>query len=98
MSNNQPVSARTVLDAVLEIKRLGSARALEQLEESEPDLASYAMESLSDIHRRLLSLGGRAKASQRVYHDIQSLVLTCVLAMRRFADVTDGDSEPERGD
>jgi len=44
------------------------------------------------------SLGGRAKASQRVYHDIQSLVLTCVLAMRRFADVTDGDSEPERGD
>ena len=97
MADHPHVTARTVLDAVLEIKRLGSTRALEQLEEAEPELASYVMEALSDVHRQVLALGGCAKASQRVYLDIQALVLTCITAMRHSADRPGDDAEPEAG-
>ena len=97
MSNESQVTARTVLDAVLEIKRLGPARALEQLEEDESELASFVMESLSDVHRRLLALRGRASASQAVYLDFQTLVLVCITACRAQVSPPDPD-DPSRSD
>jgi len=86
MSLDQQVSARAVLDVVLAIKRIGPARALEQLEEAEPEIASYLMESLSDVHRHVLALGGRGKSSQSVYLDMQAIVLICITALRGSGD------------
>lgn len=83
MASDQQVSARSVLDAVMELRRRGARQALEELEQVEPDLASYLMESLSDVHRQLLALGGPAKASRRLYRDIQSLTLVCITALRK---------------
>ena len=83
MATDQQVSARAVLDAVMELRRRGSRQALQELEQVEPDLASYLMESLSDVHQKLLALGGPAKASRRLYDDMQSLALVCIAALRK---------------
>jgi hypothetical protein len=76
------IPARRVLDAVLEIRRLGPDRALCRLEENEPDLAEYVLESLSALHGDLLKLGGRARATRQVYHQTQELVLVSIAADR----------------
>jgi hypothetical protein len=86
MPSNQPVSTRVLLEAVMELKRIGSGRALEKLEEAEPELGSYLMESLSDVHQQLLALGGRAKPSQRVFRDMRAICLVCISALRHSAD------------
>jgi hypothetical protein len=72
-----------VLDALLELRRRGRQRAWEELEQVEPDLASYAVETLSVLHAGLLRLGGRAKQTARVLQQAESLVLVCVTALRR---------------
>lgn len=82
MPSDQQVSAKAVLDAVLALRRQGSRQAIEHLEQIKPDLSEYLLETLSDIHRQLLALGGPARQSLRVYRQIQSLVLVTVTALR----------------
>lgn len=92
MSTDKHISARTVLDAVLAIKRIGIKRALEQLEDAEPELASFVMESLSTVHQQLLALGGRAKPTQRVLREIESIILVCITSLlTRDHNPSDGD-------
>src|SRR5438105_3940607 len=69
------ISARDVLSAVIAMQRLGASELLRRLEQSQPDLAEYAMESLSNLHGRLLALGGRAKQTQKVFELMQTIVL-----------------------
>lgn len=83
MASDQQVTAKTVLDAELALRRSGAKKALEELEQVEPDLTNYLLESLSDLHRKLLDLGGPAKASQRMFLDVQHLTLVCITALRR---------------
>lgn len=83
MASNPRVSSCDVLDALLELRRLGPKRSLQRLEETDPELASYAMESLSQIHRHLLDLGGPATLTQKSFMRVQSLLLVCVFAMQR---------------
>ncbi len=83
MPSDQQVTAKSVLDAEMALRRSGAKQALEELEQVEPDLTSYLLESLSDVHRKLLALGGRAKASQRVFLEMQHLTLVCITALRR---------------
>ena len=80
MPSDQIVTARAILDAVLELRRLGSTRVLRTLEQVEPDLAEYVMENLSLIHAGLLSLGGRPKRTTRVFRQVEELALVCVTA------------------
>ena len=82
MPSDQQVSAKAVLDAVLALRRQGSRQAIEHLEQIEPDLTDYLLETLSDIHRQLLALGGPARQSRRLYRQVQSLVLVTVTALR----------------
>lgn len=92
MSTEKHISARTVLDAVLAIKRIGIKRALEQLEDAEPELASYMMESMSTVHQQLLALGGRAKPTQRVFREIESIILVCIKStLTRDGNSSDGE-------
>lgn len=80
--SDQQVSAKAVLDAVMSLRRRGATKVLEELEQVEPDLTNYLLESLSDLHRKLLALGGPAKASQRVFVEFQHLSLVCITALR----------------
>lgn len=62
---DQLVSARAILRAEAELRRVGHRQTMTQREQIEPDLSGHLWEQLSDIHRRLLSLGGSPKESQR---------------------------------
>lgn len=82
MASDQTVSARAILRAENEIRRVGHRQAMDQLEQTEPDLSSHLWEQLSEIHRRLLRLGGPPKESRRCYRGVQRLMLVTILAMR----------------
>jgi len=82
MASDQQVSARAILRAESELRRVGHRQTMTQLEQIEPDLSGHLWEALSDIHRRLLALGGSPKESQRCYRRIQQLMLVTILAMR----------------
>lgn len=53
------IRPRTVLNCVLQLQRQGVTPAMQQLEETEPDLAEYLLGTLSNIHHELLGLHGR---------------------------------------
>ena len=83
MPSDQTVSAKAVLAAVLEIQRRGPTPALQHLEQVEPDLANYLMETLSVIHQRLTALNGPPKTTQRAFLEVQSLALVCITALQK---------------
>lgn len=83
MASDQTVSARAILRAENELRRVGHRQAMTQLEQLEPDLSSHLWENLSDIHRKILTLGGPPKASQRCYRQVQHLMLVTILAIRQ---------------
>ena len=76
------ITAQQVLDAVLELQRLGPDRALQRLEAHEPELSEYVLESLSALHHKLLKLGGRARTTRQVYLRAQQLALVSIAAVR----------------
>ena len=82
MASDQQVSARAVLDAMMEIQRRGH-RVREDLEQIEPDLARYLMESLSAVHGKLIDLSGPADETQRLYREIEAITLVCTTALRK---------------
>jgi hypothetical protein len=55
MPSDAIVSARDVLAALAEVRRLGPRRAWSDMEAAEPDLAEFALEELSAVHQRLLA-------------------------------------------
>ena len=83
MPSDQQVSARAVLDAELMLRRQGPHQLLHNLEQVEPDLTNFLLETLTDIHQAILKLGGPARASQQVYMDVQRLSLVSITALRR---------------
>jgi len=98
MASDQMVSAQAILRAEMELRRVGHKQAMDQLEQVEPDLSSHLWEELSEIHRRLLALGGPPKESRRCYRRIQRLMLVSILALRHghnelWRDLYDPDSE-----
>ena len=76
------VTAQRVLDAVLELQRLGPDQALHRLEQNEPCLAEYVLEGLSAMHHKIFELGARARETRPVYLQAQQLVLVCITAVR----------------
>ena len=82
MASDRIVSARNVLDALSELKRIGTTTALEQLEQIEPDLASYLMEELGRVHEALLKLHAKPRITRRLIHQIELMTLVSVMALR----------------
>ena len=78
MASDQLVHARLVLQAQMQLNRRGIDSAMRHLEQTEPDLAEYVMESLGLLHQRLLDLGGSAKKTRRLYLQVQTLVLVSI--------------------
>ena len=81
MASDHLVSARAVL-RVMTLRRVGTARAMTELEQVEPDLASYLMEEFSLVHRDLLALRGPPRRTLRLQERVQTMALTCVEALR----------------
>jgi len=82
MSAIRRISPRALLRAQTRLQRQGNQRLMAELERLEPDLAEYALESLSAIYHRLLELGAPAKQSRKLYQQIESTFLICITAMR----------------
>ena len=76
------VRPRDVLAALADVRRLGRRRALEALEAAEPDLAEYALEELSAVHRRMADLGWRPRAVRRLAARVERMTLVLVTAVR----------------
>ena len=82
MASDQQVSARAILRAESELRRVGHRQTMAQLEQVEPDLSSHLWEELSAISRQLLALGGPPQKSHRCYRRIQRLTLIAILSLR----------------
>jgi len=83
MPSDQQVTSKMILQTLQELTRTGTTPALEHLEQVEPDLASYLMETLTTIYHLILGLGGSAKKSRRVYGQVQLLAVVCIVALRK---------------
>ena len=83
MPSDQMVDAKVILEAMAEIKRTGINPLMEELEATEPDLASFLMEELSLIHKRLLDTSARHKQVQRLQRQVTSLVLVAIRSLRK---------------
>jgi hypothetical protein len=77
------VHPRTVLDCVLQLQSQGTQQAMHQLEQTEPELANYLFESLSDVYHNLAALGGPPVRTRRVYRQIELIVLVCIQSLRQ---------------
>jgi hypothetical protein len=80
------VSARNVLNAISEIRRRGRWPIFQELEAAEPDLTEFLLEEISAIHHELSKTGVIRRVRRRLQGRVQSLVLVCVLSLRRCRD------------
>lgn len=83
MATDQQVTARMVLEAQLELERRGAAGCMQHLEETEPELANFVLETLSLIYTKLSNLGGSPQKTKRAFRSVQTLLLVSIEAMRR---------------
>lgn len=82
-SQDRQVSPKHVLQSLMRLKRQGSQRALEELEQLEPDLAEYLMEELSLLHQKLLELAGPPRRTRWLARRVESLALVLVASLRQ---------------
>jgi hypothetical protein len=82
MASDQVVVAQDVLRALMELRRLGTRPALEDLEKLEPDLSEFLLEELTGIHHDLLHLGASAPRARRLSRRVETLALVVVHALR----------------
>ena len=82
MSSDRIVSARHLLDAVMELQRRGSTPILSELEKLEPDLVEHLLEGHSQLHHQLQRAGLSCKQTRQVYRRAESTALVCIMALR----------------
>ncbi len=82
MASDQVVSAQDVLQALMQIRRVGTSAATEELEKQEPDLTEFLLEELSSIHHQILKLAVKASRERRLVRRIETLSLVLVTSLR----------------
>ena len=82
MPHDQVVTPRHLLEAQMLLERAGHGRFLRDLESREPEMANYLMENCSQLHGQLMALGGPARRTQRLYLQMEALLLVCLRAQR----------------
>jgi hypothetical protein len=82
-SQDRQVTSRHVLRSLLRLKRQGRQRALEELEQVEPDLAEFLMEEVSLVHRKLLELAGPPRRTRWLARRVESMALVLVASLRQ---------------
>jgi hypothetical protein len=83
MTSDQLVSARDVLRAITEVRRVGADHLLRAWERREPDLTEHLLEGLSELHRLVVTLAPHPKAERRLVRFAETLVLVQLTALRR---------------
>ena len=83
MASDQVVTAQDVLRSLIELRRLGSQRVLQDLEQQEGDLVEFLLEELSGVHQDILALGGKPGRSRRLVQRVESMALVLVTALRQ---------------
>jgi len=83
MATDQLVTSQHVLKAVMELDRRGSTKVLSDLEDLEPDLVEYLLESLSCLHHGLGKLGLSDAETRKIYRRAENTALVCIMAIRK---------------
>ena len=97
MPSDRIVTARLVLQAQLELQRLGHRRVLSLLESREPDLMEYVIEATTMYYHQLLDIGVTGKQARRLHHAAEAIALTCMLALQKaHAALWQDDAEEPR--
>lgn len=81
MLKRRSITAAAVLEADLQMRALGVRRAIRRLEQVEPELAGYLMETSTRLYARLSRAGGRSAAA--LNRQAMLMTLVCVEAVRR---------------
>src|SRR5580698_5747037 len=81
--SDQLIDAKSILDAITDLKRRGNNAVLQELESIEQELASFIMEEEGLIHHTLLKTGTRTKVIRQLMAQIESLALVSIMAMRQ---------------
>ncbi len=81
-SGDQLVDAKSILEAIAELKRRGNSAITQELESIERELASHVMEELSLIYQGLLRTGAKTRLVRKLNEQIESLALVSILALR----------------
>jgi hypothetical protein len=71
-----------ILQILMQVKRRGASASLEQLEQTEPDFASFVLENLSLLHSQLDELGGHRRATRRLYRQFEAFLVVCIESLR----------------
>src|ERR1700728_1534472 len=82
-SGDQLVDAKSILEAIAELKRRGNSAIMQELESIERELASHIMEELSLIYQGLLRTGAKTKLVRKLNEQIESLALVSILSLRK---------------
>ncbi len=82
-SGDQLVDAKSILEAIAELKRRGNSAILQELESIERELAGHLMEELGLIHQGLLKTGARNKLVRQLNEQIEALALVSILSLRK---------------
>jgi hypothetical protein len=82
-SGDQLVDAKSILEAIAELKRRGNSAIMQELESIERELAGYLMEELGLIHHGLLKTGAKNKLVRQLNEQIESLALVSILSLRK---------------
>src|SRR4051794_35079978 len=82
MASDRLVTSQHVLKAVLELQRRGSQKMIPELEALEPDLVEYMIESLCQLHHKLMGAGLSGVQSRKLYRQAETIVLVSVTALR----------------
>lgn len=82
-SSDQIVTARLILQAQLELRRLGSRKVLTLLERTEPDLTEWLLENSSTIYHQILEAGASPRQARRLHRAVETLVLVSLLALQK---------------
>jgi hypothetical protein len=82
VKSDQLVLAQDVLNAILEIRRLGVNRLVEEMEACEPDLCEFFLEEWTNIHSELSKQGLRARRLRQLGERIQIFAMTLVRSLR----------------
>jgi hypothetical protein len=83
LASDQTVTAKHVLQAQLELQRLGTSKAMAVLEATEPDLTEYLLETTTNLYHQVLDTGASAKQARRIHENTLTLVLVCVNALQK---------------
>ena len=80
-TSDQIVTAKTILQAQLELQRLGNSRAIALLDSKEPDLAE--VETSSALYHQILDTGASGKQTRRIHDAALTLVLLCIRSLQQ---------------